>query len=843
MKTKYKITNIIMAIILLFNIIPLNFVENIFAATHTSVLQSSAIEKVAAGTETDGTYSFSLRATDNTRCEIWGYTGKVISYFENSTYHHTMILPQDDNLSGKIGCWFYNVGQYHGKTVDVKCTYIWDPLILNGQRISPLIDATWTTTKSGNNSNVIAFHFANKSYEIKYELYSEGKPLTVNMSLTFQDIDWCQAYGFKMGTGTINKMQCRTDATSYYKYYDGRYWFYSGDTYSQDTPESSIRLEMKNTNCFYIVYCTNNDYWSYPLGKIFYQTEAEAKTNFINSESSLKSAFNSGFSEVRALGLGWGFCTAESYGPYTLPTPVKYVSDTNETLVTTNNVNETETFAYSIYQQIPQENSSYYYSGFKMVDVLPRAVTYQSAAVYNEQNQNVSSLFTITQSNGTVTFQLKNPSSSSFYNKEYTFKINVKLNKNNLSSFKVNNELYKFTNKATSTITRNGTSSKTSNTVTTNYYVKNLTITKNWKDNNNAYNSRPSSISYTLKRDGTNYKTGTITSSGNWQITINDLPRYKADGTEYSYTVTENTVSAINGDAYVASYNGLTITNTLSGNKNIIITKIWEDENNIYGTRPSSLKITILQNGINYKDIMLNSSNAMSGNSNSWRTSVSVPKYDSNGVEYIYTIKEDTSNTSIKYFYETPIYNQSTLTVTNKAQFIPTYVNGLPTSYKIIIKKEIINENNVIANEEDFNEVALNINDKYNFVITLKELNKTVTNTGTKLQESYSGYSGKEITGILTNKGDLVIDLGENGSGKYEISENMNQYFDFVDIEKLNDEFNTSGASFSKENGKYYITISGLTGSYEQISVKVTNQIKPDRPYNETEDKNNMFKM
>lgn len=49
--------------------------------------------------------------------------------------------------------------------------------------------------------------------------------------------------------------------------------------------------------------------------------------------------------------------------------------------------------------------------------------------------------------------------------------------------------------------------------------------------------------------------------------------------------------------------------------------------------------------------------------------------------------------------------------------------------------------------------------------------------------------------------------------------------------------------SFSKENGKYYITLSGVTGEYEQISVKVTNLLKPDRPYNETEDKENLFKI
>lgn len=277
-------------------------------------------------------------------------------------------------------------------------------------------------------------------------------------------------------------------------------------------------------------------------------------------------------------------------------------------------------------------------------------------------------------------------------------------------------------------------------------------------------------------------------------------------------------------------------------NKTITITKIWNDRNNEYNTRPSSLKINVLQNGSVFSNVVMTSSNAISTDSNKWAITTTVPERDQYRNLLTYTIQEDTSNVNLRYFYETPIYDQSNLTVTNTAQFIPVESNEHP-EYKIIVHKNIIDKNENIVDANDFNQVCLNINDTYNFEITLKELNRTVTNTGTSLVESYNGYSGNVINGIVTNKGDLVFNLGDEGYGKYEISENINQYFDFVDIEKLNDEFNTSGASFSKENGKYYITLSGITGQFEQISVKVTNQIKPDRPYNETEDKENLFKI
>ena len=47
--------------------------------------------------------------------------------------------------------------------------------------------------------------------------------------------------------------------------------------------------------------------------------------------------------------------------------------------------------------------------------------------------------------------------------------------------------------------------------------------------------------------------------------------------------------------------------------------------------------------------------------------------------------------------------------------------------------------------------------------------------------------------------------------------------------------------SLTNENGKYYITISGISKSSEEIEIKVINKIDDERLYDDTEDRNNIF--
>lgn len=271
--------------------------------------------------------------------------------------------------------------------------------------------------------------------------------------------------------------------------------------------------------------------------------------------------------------------------------------------------------------------------------------------------------------------------------------------------------------------------------------------------------------------------------------------------------------------------------------KDLTITKIWKDEENKYITRPSSLNIDILQNGSVYKTITLNSSDAK--DLNTWQqTNITVPEWDAYGNPYTYTIKEDENNINILMYYqdEAIIYDQENLTVTNTATWIPITFEEYP-EYMITIHKEIINKDGVKATSEDFEKIKLDINDTYYFPIVLREMNKSLEKTDTGIKEVYNGYSGNIINGVVTNKGDLVFKGLDYG--KYEISEQAAQYFSFIDFEEIS---STSGATLSYENGKYYITFSRLTLESENIEVKVTNQIKPDRPYDDTDPKENLFK-
>ena len=75
--------------------------------------------------------------------------------------------------------------------------------------------------------------------------------------------------------------------------------------------------------------------------------------------------------------------------------------------------------------------------------------------------------------------------------------------------------------------------------------------------------------------------------------------------------------------------------------------------------------------------------------------------------------------------------------------------------------------------------------------------------------------------------------------GQQKNNQKIVQYFEFIGMEKI---VSSSGAFFSYENGKYYITISGLTSKNENIEILVKNKIIPERTYNKEKSKNNYFK-
>lgn len=173
--------------------------------------------------------------------------------------------------------------------------------------------------------------------------------------------------------------------------------------------------------------------------------------------------------------------------------------------------------------------------------------------------------------------------------------------------------------------------------------------TKIWKDNSNAYSTRPSSITLNILQNGAAYSTLVLSGSGDtWTGTKTGLPKYDANGVLYSYSLAEPAVSS-----YTSSRSGNTFTNTLTGTTSVSVTKIWKDNSNAYSTRPASIEIEILQNGSVYQ------TKTLSATGNTWSATYSgLPMYDANGVRYTYSVREKATPTGYTS-------SQSDSTITN----------------------------------------------------------------------------------------------------------------------------------------------------------------------------------
>lgn len=111
-----------------------------------------------------------------------------------------------------------------------------------------------------------------------------------------------------------------------------------------------------------------------------------------------------------------------------------------------------------------------------------------------------------------------------------------------------------------------------------------------------------------------------------------------------------------------------TVTNTLNtaATKTVTVTKVWNDSSNESGLRPGSVDLKLV-NGTLSQDLTLNTSNLTAANT--WQTTATVLKYNSDGSTAVYTLSE-----TVPGGYS-PSYNQSTLTVTNTLNTVTIYKN------------------------------------------------------------------------------------------------------------------------------------------------------------------------
>ena len=204
-----------------------------------------------------------------------------------------------------------------------------------------------------------------------------------------------------------------------------------------------------------------------------------------------------------------------------------------------------------------------------------------------------------------------------------------------------------------------------------------LTVNKTWvEDNATQAERRPGSIRFTLKANGD--ETGISTDidisktfkDKNYSYTFTGLDRYNELGNPIVYTVEESNVGL---EFYTSetTYTGpdangnktANVTNTFTlpedNVKPTTITKVWMDNNNEAGKRPTeniTLKLTSNDGETNTQDVVVSANNT-----NTWEAVVNLPTYNEDGVKIEYTLAEPT----VPEFYQTPIVNVNEMTVTN----------------------------------------------------------------------------------------------------------------------------------------------------------------------------------
>ncbi|MBQ9140560.1 MAG: Cna B-type domain-containing protein, partial [Lachnospiraceae bacterium] len=143
-----------------------------------------------------------------------------------------------------------------------------------------------------------------------------------------------------------------------------------------------------------------------------------------------------------------------------------------------------------------------------------------------------------------------------------------------------------------------------------NTYVENISIngSKVWNHGWNMY--QPTQITVNLLANKEEVDEVVVTAANGWNWSFTDLSPIDENGETITYTVSEDVVTdystSIAGDAEA----GFVITNTYSGVRTITVTKVWDDDNNRDGIRPTNIKVQLYaDSAVQGEEVALNEDN------------------------------------------------------------------------------------------------------------------------------------------------------------------------------------------------------------------------------------------
>ena len=184
-------------------------------------------------------------------------------------------------------------------------------------------------------------------------------------------------------------------------------------------------------------------------------------------------------------------------------------------------------------------------------------------------------------------------------------------------------------------------------TVVTNKHTPakiNVTVKKEWYDEDNQDGKRPTSVSITLKTTNSTTvqeRTIILNKDNKWTYTWSELDKYEK-GTLIDYIVVENDVKTGYTPTIIKSENGYeyTVKNSYTPEKtSVTVNKKWEDHKDQDGKRPDSIEVKLLANG----EEVENGTETITPDTNgNWTyTWTDLYKYK-DGEEISYTVAENT---------------------------------------------------------------------------------------------------------------------------------------------------------------------------------------------------------
>lgn len=248
-------------------------------------------------------------------------------------------------------------------------------------------------------------------------------------------------------------------------------------------------------------------------------------------------------------------------------------------------------------------------------------------------------------------------------------------------------------------ITDDGTKATVTNTYSK-VSASHIKVVKKWEGDEDNTDARPSNVTvglYQNTEDGnaTLYdETKQLTVANSWRAEWTNLPQDDGNGNFYSYSVREMNIpvgytSVIGSPEDKGDYTQVTITNTYDPNcadedyyianvlekETVTVSKTWDDNNNKYGKRPTSLDVTLTRDGKSY-DATLQSDN--------WETTFTLPRKKQSSAND-YSIQEHlASDSHYKQVGEATIKNSGdgwAISLTNEIDLSTIYTS-------VIVKKD-----------------------------------------------------------------------------------------------------------------------------------------------------------